>query len=544
MTTKWWQSSVVYQIYPRSFMDSNGDGVGDLQGILSKLDYLAHLGVDVIWLSPVYKSPMKDNGYDIADYQAIAPEFGTLADMDALLEKAGAKGIRIIMDLVVNHTSSEHPWFLEAKKSTDNPYRDYYIWRSPGEDGGPPNDMTATFGGSAWAYDAASQMYYFHLFDASQPDLNWDNPKVHEEVHKMMNWWLDRGIGGFRMDVIDLIGKNIDEGITANGPTLHAHLQAMHKAAFAKKDVLTVGETWGASPDIAKLYSASDRDELSMIFQFEHIAKPWNTDMGKWTTAKPTLAETKKIFIKWQEALSDSGWNSLFWNNHDLPRVVSWFGDDKEAHRHLSAKMLATLLHMMKGTPYIYQGEELGMTNTHFQSIEACNDVETLNFYHDSHTPYTPTEKMAVINTISRDHARTPMQWSDKPHGGFTTGTPWLEVNPNYTTINADAALADPSSIFYHYKQLIALRKEMPVVVHGTFHCLDPDEDSTFCYTRRDHDHELLVVNNLTPEPVSVTLPKRFDDGQGSMRLSNYPDTTLQGTMILRPYESFVYCLS
>lgn len=539
MENKWWQSSVVYQIYPRSFMDSNGDGVGDLQGVISKLDYLCDLGIDVIWLSPVYKSPMHDNGYDIADYQDIAPEFGTMADMDELLEKAGSKGIRIIMDLVVNHTSNEHPWFLEASKSKDNPFRDYYIWREPAEDGGVPDDLGSWFGGSAWAYDEASKMYYFHLFDTSQPDLNWDNPKVHEEVHKMMNWWLDKGIGGFRMDVIDLIGKEVDKGITGNGPNLHPYLQAMNRASFGPRDVLTVGETWGATPDIAKLYSGPEREELSMVFQFEHISNAFDEKLGKWVSSPVHLGQVKRILIKWQEELSEGGWNSLFWNNHDLPRVVSRFGNDQD-YRVESAKMLATLLHMLKGTPYIYQGEELAMTNVVFDRLDDYNDVESLNFYKDETTGYTHEEKMAVIYAIGRDNARTPMQWDTSPNGGFTTGQPWLKMNPNYRDINAEAVLKDPKSVYFHYKTLIKLRKTYSAIVHGSFTALDPENDASFCFIRKDGESELLVINNMTGDEVTVNIPVHFITGDHTILISNYSSLEVKGEMILRPYESFV----
>ena len=423
MERQWWHSSVVYQIYPRSFKDSNGDGIGDINGIREKLDYLKELGIDVIWLSPVYKSPN-----DIMD------EFGTMEDMDNLLKEANERGIKILMDLVVNHTSDEHKWFIEAKKSKDNEYRDYYIWRDS-VDGNEPNDLGSTFSGSAWQYDETTGQYYLHLFSKKQPDLNWENGKVRNEVYKMMNFWVDKGIGGFRMDVIDLIGKVPDEMITGNGPKLHEYLQEMNKAALEGKDLLTVGETWGATPDVAKLYSNPERKELSMVFQFEHIGLDQIEGKEKWDVKSLELLDLKKVLSKWQTELEGQGWNSLFWNNHDLPRIVSRWGNDKE-YRIESAKMLATLLHGMKGTPYIYQGEELGMTNVRFDDINDYNDIESLNMYKDRLSKgYSHNEIMESIYAKGRDNARTPMQWDDSENAGFTTGTPWLAVNKNYDKI-------------------------------------------------------------------------------------------------------------
>ena len=427
MERQWWHSSVVYQIYPRSFKDSNGDGIGDINGIREKLDYLKELGIDVIWLSPVYKSPNDDNGYDISDYCDIMDEFGTMEDMDNLLKEANERGIKILMDLVVNHTSDEHKWFIEAKKSKDNEYRDYYIWRDS-VDGNEPNDLGSTFSGSAWQYDETTGQYYLHLFSKKQPDLNWENGKVRNEVYKMMNFWVDKGIGGFRMDVIDLIGKVPDEMITGNGPKLHEYLQEMNKAALEGKDLLTVGETWGATPDVAKLYSNPERKELSMVFQFEHIGLDQIEGKEKWDVKSLELLDLKKVLSKWQTELEGQGWNSLFWNNHDLPRIVSRWGNDKE-YRIESAKMLATLLHGMKGTPYIYQGEELGMTNVRFDDINDYNDIESLNMYKDRLSKgYSHNEIMESIYAKGRDNARTPMQWDDSENAGFTTGTPWLAV--------------------------------------------------------------------------------------------------------------------
>ncbi len=543
MNKKWWHDSVVYQIYPRSFNDSNGDGIGDLQGIIMKLDYLKELGIDVIWLSPVYKSPMDDNGYDIADYKDIAPEFGTMEDMDQLLAEANNRGIKIVMDLVVNHTSDEHDWFIQAKSSKDNPYRDFYIWRDPNSEGNPPSDIDSIFGGSAWEYDEASGQYYFHLFSKKQPDLNWENPKVRGAVHDMMNWWLDKGIGGFRMDVIDLIGKEIDKGITGNGPLLHKYLKDMNHASFGSRDVLTVGETWGATPEIAKLYSNPANEELSMVFQFEHIALFWDESMGKWKPKAFEMAKLKEVMNKWQTSLGNEGWNSLFWNNHDLPRVVSKYGNDGE-NRVKSAKMLATLLHLQKGTPYIYQGEEIGMTNVHYDSIDDYNDIETLNFYREYISKGVSHETMMEgIYKNSRDNARTPMQWSNMVNGGFSNGKPWLKVNPNYATINVADALGDPESIFYHYQKLIQLRKEKPVIVYGDFQMLEPDHDRIFAFLRSDDDETLLVINNFSDFP--STLDRDFGFKEYDLLLSNYDKTpdTEKGLKdyLLAPYESLVY---
>lgn len=539
MQKKWWQSSVVYQIYPRSFYDSNGDGIGDLQGIIQKLPYLQNLGIDVIWLSPVYKSPMHDNGYDISDYQDIAAEFGTMADMDELITKALEHGIRIVMDLVVNHTSNEHPWFIEASASVDSPYRDFYIWRDPSEDGGLPSDMGSVFGGPGWEYDEASGQYYLHLFATEQPDLNFENPKVLESIYEMMNWWLDKGIGGFRMDVIDLIAKEIDKGITGNGPRLHPMLQEMNRNTFGDRDVLTVGETWDATPETAKLYSNPDGSELSMVFQFEHITVDFDETFGKWRPKKTNIPKFKEIMNRWQTELADEGWNSLFWNNHDLPRIVSKRGD--EGHlRVKSAKMLGSLMHMMKGTPYIYQGEEIGMTNVHFEDINDYDDVEIHGYYKENlERGFTHEEMMEAIWENGRDNARTPVQWSSDTNGGFTKGKPWLGLNPNYTEINVEDALSDRESIFYHYKNLIRLRKKYDVIVYGDFYMLDMDNPSTFNYLRRDAAHELLVINNMTDTACPLELPEDIDMDMYVILLSNY-DNPLSQTKELRPYESHI----
>ncbi|EHD2249592.1 alpha-glucosidase [Vibrio vulnificus] len=543
MENKWWHDAVVYQIYPRSFCDSNNDGIGDLNGIIGKLDYLKTLGVNVLWLSPVYKSPMDDNGYDISDYQDIAAEFGTMADMQNLLAQAKARDIRVVMDLVVNHTSDEHPWFVEARKSKDNPYRDYYIWRDAKPDGSVPDDQGSIFGGSAWQWDEATQQYYFHLFSKRQPDLNWENPKVQQEVHKMMNWWIDQGIGGFRLDVIDLIGKEIDKGITGNGPRLHPLLQEMNRATFGDKDLLTVGETWGATPEIAKLYSDPERHELSMVFQFDHITLTWQHG-DKWNPIPLDLKQFKHVLTKWQTELSNQGWNSLFWNNHDLPRVVSKYGDDKR-YRVESAKMLATALHFLKGTPYIYQGEEIGMTNVAFESLDQYKDIETLNFYKvKTESGVSHQHMMDAIHENSRDNARTPMQWSASPNGGFSQAEPWIEVNPNYPEINVEQALADSDSIFYHYQKLIELRKQHPAIVYGDFTPLFAEHDSVFAYVRSHQDEQLLVINNFSDQDVSLELPDNLQNKEVNCLIYNYDLLDILGvTLSLKPYQCYAFKL-
>ncbi|TFJ72794.1 glycoside hydrolase family 13 protein [Carnobacterium maltaromaticum] len=538
---KWWQSSVVYQIYPRSFQDSNGDGIGDIAGITSRLEYLEKLGIDVIWLSPVYKSPNDDNGYDISDYEAILPEFGTMADMDELIREAKQRGIQIIMDLVVNHTSDEHPWFKEAKKSKTNPYRDYYIWRDP-VNGGPPNDLQSIFSGSAWEFDKETNQYYFHLFSKRQPDLNWENPSVQEEVWKLMNFWLAKGIGGFRMDVIDLIGKIPDKGITGNGPKLHEYLKKMHKETFGKYDVLTVGETWGATPEIAKLYSNPDREELSMVFQFEHISLDELPGKSKWDLQPLDFIQLKEILSKWQTALGDEGWNSLFWNNHDLPRIISRWGNDSPKYRVKSGKMLATILHLMKGTPYIYQGEEIGMVNTPVSSIEELDDIESLNMYRERLAAgYDKADILASINKKGRDNARRPMQWSNHEHGGFTTGTPWLELSPRYSEINVENELADSESLFYHYQRLIQLRKNNPLVVWGTYQELVPNDTQLFVYERSYENETWLIVANFYEEEADFS---HESHKVKEIILSNYSDSSVDlANLHLRAYETVVYRL-
>lgn len=539
MERQWWHSSVVYQIYPRSFKDSNGDGIGDINGIREKLDYLKELGIDVIWLSPVYKSPNDDNGYDISDYCDIMDEFGTMDDMEKLLKEANEKGIKILMDLVVNHTSDEHKWFIEAKKSKDNEYRDYYIWRDS-VDGNEPNDLGSTFSGSAWQYDETTGQYYLHLFSKKQPDLNWENEKVRNEVYKMMNFWVDKGIGGFRMDVIDLIGKVPDEMITGNGPKLHEYLQEMNKAALEGKDLLTVGETWGATPDVAKLYSNPGRKELSMVFQFEHIGLDQIEGKEKWDVKSLELLDLKKVLSKWQTELEGQGWNSLFWNNHDLPRIVSRWGNDKE-YRIESAKMLATLLHGMKGTPYIYQGEELGMTNVRFDDINDYNDIESLNMYKDRLSKgYSHNEIMESIYAKGRDNARTPMQWDDSENAGFTTGTPWLAVNKNYDKINAKQCLQDENSIFNHYKKLIDIRKNNDTIIYGDYKLLCEDDENIFAYVRELNGDKILVVCNFYDKDVEFKFEGDFN--YSKVLLSNYNDSSkMIEKLKLRPYEAVMY---
>lgn len=536
MEKHWWQEVVVYQIYPRSFRDSNGDGIGDIAGMTEKLDYLEKLGIGAIWLSPVYQSPNDDNGYDISDYEAILDEFGTMEEMEHFIAEADKRNIKVVMDLVVNHTSDEHAWFVEAKKDKDNPYRDYYVWADPAADGGVPNGLGSAFSGSAWEWDAASGQYYLHLFSKKQPDLNWQNQKMRQEIYAMMNSWIAKGIGGFRMDVIDLIGKIPEKGITGNGPQLHEFLQEMHHATFGAHDLLTVGETWGATPEIAKLYSAPERKELSMVFQFEHIGLDQKPDGEKWDLQPMRVPELKRILAKWQTELGQDGWNSLFWNNHDLPRMLSRWGNDQK-YRSECAKMLAILLHMMKGTPYIYQGEEIGMTNTPITSIAEARDIETINMYHERLAKgYPEADILASINTKGRDNARRPMQWDASLHGGFTTDTPWIGVNENYPVINAEAVLEDPDSIFYTYQKLIRLRKEHPIIVWGEFELVDT-VDEVISYYREYEGERWLVVTNFSDD----AQPFSVEDEIVEMIIQNDGDeiTSLKDLQ-LKPWQAFV----
>ncbi len=551
MNKTWWKEAVIYQIYPRSFMDSNGDGIGDLQGIVSRLDYLKYLGIDVIWLSPVYQSPNDDNGYDISDYQAIMDEFGTMEDFDELLAKAHDRGIRIVMDLVVNHTSDEHKWFLESKKSKDNPYRDYYIWREGQNEQAPPNNWGSCFGGSAWQYDEATSMYYLHLFSKKQPDLNWDNKEVRQSVYDMMTWWCEKGIDGFRMDVISMISKTSEmpdgkaEGLYGDfgpycihGPNVHKYLQEMNETVLSKYDIMTVGETAGVTTELAKQYAGEDARELNMVFQFEHVEG--NGKYGKWTDQKMPLNMLKKTLSRWQRELHGKAWNSLFWDNHDQPRAVSRFGDDRPMFREISAKMLATCLHMLQGTPYIYQGEELGMTNYPFQSPDDFRDIESINAYSQwcANGPLSHEEFWPCITAKSRDNARTPMQWDDTENAGFTTGTPWISVNPNYKEINAKAETSDPDSVFHYYKKLIALRRENPVMIYGSYEPLLEDSEELFVYTRTLDLEKLLTVCNFSDKEASFTIPYEFV-GAGCL-ISNTENTYDKAEITLRPYEAFV----
>ncbi|MBD3949502.1 alpha-glucosidase [Tuanshanicoccus lijuaniae] len=534
MEQHWWQNVVVYQVYPRSFQDSNGDGIGDLQGIISRLDYLEKLGIGAIWLSPVYASPNRDNGYDISDYLAIMTEFGTMADMEELIAEAKKRHIEIIMDLVVNHSSDQHAWFIEARKSKDNPYRDYYIWRDA-MDGKEPNDLQAAWNESAWQWDEATGQYYFHLFSKEQPDLNWDNPRLRQEVYDMMNQWVDKGIGGFRMDVIDLIGKVPDESITVNGPKLHDYLQEMHREVLAGHDLMTVGETWSANVERAKMYSNPERKELSMIFQFEHIVLD-QVGGDKWDLAPLSIPKLKTALSRYQTELGNEGWNSLFWNNHDTPRVVSRWGNDSE-WRERSAKLFAILLHTMKGTPYIYQGEEIGMTNRPIESIEQADDIESINYYHDALSRGISHEQaIRSINAKGRDNARTPMQWNDDEHAGFTDGTPWLAVNDNYSEINVEAALNNPESIFYTYQRLIELRKNHPIVTWGDYQLLDT-ADNVFAFERVLADEVWVTVANMSAENQVIDLSAYH--WVETMITNDDSRSDFNGTLELAPYEAF-----
>lgn len=528
----WWKSAVAYQIYPKSFQDTTGSGVGDLQGIIKRLDYLQTLGIDVIWLSPVCASPQVDNGYDISDYRAIDPMFGDLDDMRQLIQEGKKRGIGIMMDLVLNHSSDQHRWFLQAKTSRDNPYHDYYVWR----DGTPdkfPNDMQATFGGPAWEWVPEVEQYYFHQFAPQQPDLNWENPALRREIYDMILWWMEQGVEGFRLDVIDQIAKEPDNKITGNGPRLHEFLRELSAETFQKGCLVTVGEAWGADISRAKLYSAPDDSELSMVFQFEQMVLDQQPGKDKWDLAPLPFVKMKQSYARWQQGLHGCGWNSLFLDNHDLPRIVSRWGDDGE-YRVQSAKLLATMLHGMQGTPYVYQGEELGMTNIRLP-LEQYQDVEIRNMYKKRMAEGYPEEEvLRSIYAKGRDNARTPMQWSSEANAGFTTGTPWLPVNPNYTAINAEAALADPDSVFWHYKKLIALRKEYPVFVEGDFTLLEEEHPNLFVYQRGTEEEQILVVCNFGGGETRWTLPALWQDAQ--VLISNYSDRA----DMLRPWEAMI----
>lgn len=558
----WWKAAVVYQIYPRSFADSNGDGIGDLPGITSRLDYLADLGVDVIWLSPVYPSPHDDNGYDISDYQDIDPLFGTLADFDKLLGAVHERGMRLMMDLVVNHTSDEHPWFVESRSGKDSPKRDWYWWRparegmEPGTPGAEPNNWRSFFSGPAWEFDPATGEYYLHLFSRKQPDLNWENPEVRQAVYAMMRWWLDRGVDGFRMDVINFISKDpaLPDGPVLGrgpygdgsafyvcGPRIHEYLQEMHREVLAAHEgrLITVGEMPGVTLEQARLFTDPARRELDMVFQFEHVTLDQGTD--KWDVRPLRLTDLKASLGRWQTGLSDVGWNSLYWNNHDQPRVVSRFGDDGE-YRVRSATMLATVLHLHRGTPYVYQGEELGMTNAPFTSIDDFRDIESLNHYAEAVAAGDdPQEVLAALRRMSRDNARTPMQWDDSPHAGFTSGTPWIPVNPNHTEVNAAAAVADPNSVYHHYRRLIELRHTEPVVVYGDFTMLLPEDERIYAFTRRYEDTELLVLGNFTGGVVTAEIPDAECWAEAELLLANHPAGPGTKPLELGPWEARVY---
>ena len=553
MEKRWWKESVVYQIYPRSFCDSNGDGIGDLNGITGKLDYLKELGIDVIWLSPVYKSPNDDNGYDISDYQAIMDEFGTMEDFDRMLATAHEKGIKIMMDLVVNHTSDEHKWFIESRKSTDNPYRDYYIWRPAKEDGSLPNNWGSCFSGPAWEYDKTTDMYFLHLFSKKQPDLNWDNPAVRQDVFDMMNWWLKKGVDGFRMDVISLISKepglpDKEPGIngyatfnvSANGPHVHEYLQEMRQKALNNADTITVGECSGVTLEEAKKYARSDEKELNMVFQFEHMDVDSDEKSGKWTTRKMDLRDLKNILTRWQKGLQDIAWNSLYWENHDQPRSVSRFGNDSDEYREISAKMLATCIHMMQGTPYVYQGEELGMTNCPFNTLDNFRDLESINAFHEltEQGKMTEEDMMAAIGYKGRDNARTPMQWDDSAYAGFSTANPWIMVNPNYTKINAKDQVNREDSVFKYYQKLIKLRHESELIVYGTYDLILDDDKDIYAYIRTLGDEKLIVYCNFSENTREVELPEEFTNGK--VLISNYIDAKVNQKITLRPYEAIV----
>lgn len=527
MKTNWWKKAVIYQIYPRSFQDSNGDGIGDLAGIISRLDYLKKLGIDAIWLSPVYQSPNDDNGYDISDYQKIGSEYGTMETMDLLISEANKRNIKIIMDLVVNHTSDEHPWFQSALKGPESPYYDFYVWRNQ------PNQIVSNFGGSAWEYVPQLDQYYLHLHSIKQPDLNWENKNMRQAIWDMMNFWLNKGIGGFRLDVIDLIGKEPDQEITKNGPHLHELLQEMNQKTFGHYDVVTVGETWGATPEIAQLYSGEERQELSMVFQFEQIGLDKQAGKRKWDLKKLDPQELHQVLSKWQIELAGKGWNSLFWNNHDLPRIISRWGDDQN-FRILSGKMLAIYLHFMQGTPYIYQGEEIGMINHPVTDISEVDDIESRRMYQERLAAgYTSAELLDSINAKGRDNARHPMQWDSSSNAGFTTGTPWLPVG-DATEINVADSLADPESLFYTYQKLIQLRKSEETIISGSYQVVETGNLQVLAYLRELNNDKILVVVNFSAEKQSYKL--NFKPEVREWLITNYQEQISED---LKPYEAF-----
>lgn len=553
--TEWWKKSVVYQVYPKSFQDSNGDGYGDLNGIRQRLPYLKELGIDVIWLNPIYASPQVDNGYDISDYRMIEPTFGTMEDFDALLAEAHEMGLKIILDLVVNHTSDQHKWFLEAKKSKDNPYHDYYIWKDE-----VPNNWGSSFGGSTWEYVPELDQYYLHLFAKEQPDLNWDNPKVREEVYDILRFWLDKGIDGFRMDVITLISKDpaYPDGPViqnkaygsyyagcATGPHVHEYLQEMNREVLSKYDIMTVGEAPHTSADQAKDYTGADRGELNMVFHFDHMHLDYDEN-GKYAKNRVKLTNLKKVFTEWDEKMrACGGWNSLYWSNHDQARAVTRFGDESPEYRVISAKMLGTALHMLQGTPYIYEGEEIGMTNAFFDKIEDYRDVEALDTFKDftGRKGFSAKDTLELLRLKSRDNSRTPMQWSAEKNAGFTAGEPWIAVNDNYKTINAEAATKNPESVFFYYKKLVQLRHEVPVITDGVYKLLDADNEMVYTYLRKNEDETLLVICNFTKETVDYPVGDFVKASQGTLLISNYEDAPQQyaDAIELKPYGAYVY---
>lgn len=549
--TPWWQSAVIYQIYPKSFQDSGARGTGDLKGIMARLDYLKTLGIDALWLTPVYVSPQVDNGYDIADYLAIDPAYGTMEDFEALLAAAHGRGIRIVMDIVVNHTSTEHAWFKSALGDKNSPYRDYYIWKDPVE-GGVPNNWQSKFGGSAWELDPATGQYYLHLFAREQADLNWENPAVRAEVKNIIHFWAKKGVDGFRLDVINLISKDqrfpsdeVGDGrrFYTDGPRIHEFLQDISRDVFAPVGAMTVGEMSSTSLEHCQRYGALDGSELSMVFNFHHLKVDYpNGD--KWTKAPFDFLELKRIFNHWQSGMHGKGWSALFWCNHDQPRIVSRFGDEGE-HRVVAAKMLASTLHGLQGTPYIYQGEEIGMTNPGYQHIDDYQDVESRNIFAIKQAEgMSEAEILAILAAKSRDNSRTPMQWSAAPNAGFTQGSPWLKPAANYPEINAEAALADPDSVFWHYRDLIALRKAHPIFTQGDYQELLAGNEQIWAYTRSANGQTLLVVSNFYGEPVEFALPAELQTGEGRLLLGNYPDSPARPQSCeLRPYESLIWLM-
>jgi oligo-1,6-glucosidase len=551
---KWWKEGVVYQIYPKSFYDTDGDGIGDIKGIIKKLDHLKDLGVDIIWLNPVYKSPDDDNGYDISDYQAIQKELGTMKDWDLLVSEMHKRGMKLVMDLVVNHTSDEHKWFVESKQSKDNPKRDFYIWAPPAADGGPPTNWMSAFGGPAWEFDDKTGEYYLHLFSKKQPDLNWKNPQVRQEVYDMMNWWLDKGADGFRMDVINFINKKDEIKDVANpydqtsmikGPHLNTYLKEMHQKALAGRDIMTVGECPGITLEEARKVVGKDSKELNMVFNFDHVGLD-SDENGKWTTKRTELNDLKEVINKWQKGLEDSGWNSIYLMNHDQPRAVSRFGNDAPEFRKPSAKMLATMVMTLQGTPYVYMGEEIGMTNIKFDSIKDYRDIETLNYYKEAKAKgMAEKDILQRIHAKSRDNSRTPMQWNNEKNAGFSKGTPWIKVNPNYTQINVEKAKNDPDSIYHYMKELIKLRKESPVLVYGKFDMLADDDPNIFAYTRTLGKEKMLVVLNFSDKANQLDLPSNVDMSKATMVMDNYKNSNaIAGSQLeLKPYEARVYRL-